>query len=292
MLFPLSLLLSFLDDRFFGKGGLGSADEISLLGLALAWLPTIGVTFLFLRFLDRRDLASIGARWPEGGRRAALRQLATASLGALALVGIWTALIEAFPQPWGDLRYAGLSREFVAGPRWWPLPPGFLLPLLLLGFLLQGGLEEWIVRGYIYRVLKERWRPWVSALASSILFALLHAGNPAVSAVALFNVLLAGMVLAALVERSGSLWSASIAHGVWNFAVGCLLSLPVSGVRIFHLLAVGVTGDETWTGGAFGPEGSLLLTLLGLPLTAALWWPLRGARLEVIRRGDDPIYDA
>ena len=167
-------------------------------------------------------------------------------------------------------------------------PPALLLLVLLLGFLLQGGLEEWIVRGYVYHTLRERWRPWLAALASSLLFALLHVGNPDVSAVALVNIVLAGMVLAALVERTGSLWSATLAHGVWNFAVACLLSLPVSGVRIFHLLDVTLTGDPELTGGGFGPEGSWLLTLLGILLTVCSGGGYGGGRASAARRRRGP----
>ena len=71
-------------------------------------------------------------------------------------------------------------------------------------------------------------------------------------------------------ERSGSLWSATLAHGVWNFAVSCLVSLPVSGVRFPHLLALSVDGPALFTGGGFGPEGSLLLSLLALAVAVAL----------------------
>ena len=39
------------------------------------------------------------------------------------------------------------------------------------------------------------------------------------------------IILAALVERSGSLWGATVAHGVWNFVLSCLVSLPVSGAK-------------------------------------------------------------
>src|SRR4051794_12309773 len=47
---------------------------------------------------------------------------------------------------------------------------------------------------------------------------------------------------------------------VWNFAVACLLSLPVSGVSLFHLLRVATAGNPEVTGGGFGPEGSAVLT--------------------------------
>lgn len=268
-------------DSFFREGGIGQARELLLMTIALQVPPLLAVTWLFVHYLDRRNLASIGARWPAGGRGMALRQLVTMSLGVLALLGSWVLLILALPPGLGAIRFGGLSAAFSAGgtgPAWWPLPPVLLLGLLLVLFLLQGGLEEWIVRGYIYRALKERWRPFWAALASSVLFALLHALNPNISAIALFNIILAGLILAALVERSGSLWGATVAHGFWNFAIACLLSLPVSGIRLFHLLDVSISGDETLTGGSFGPEGSLVLTLLGLGLTAVLWRRLRTDR--------------
>jgi uncharacterized protein len=243
--------------------------------------PLVAVTWLFVRFLDRRTLASLGARWPHGGRRAAGRQLATLPLAVLALLGSWLLLILALPQALAAVRFGGLSGAFSsggAGPAWWPLSPWLLLAGLLVLFLLQGGLEEWVVRGYIYRALKERWQPFWAALASSVLFSLLHALNPNVSAVALFNIILAGLILAAMVERSGSLWGAGIAHGCWNFAVACLVSLPVSGIRLFHLLDVSLQGNVMLTGGSFGPEGSLVLTGLGLALTAELWRRVRADR--------------
>lgn len=252
----------------FRRGGLGSSSEIFLALTVLTLPPQLAVTWLFVRFLDRRPLASIGLRWPAGGPRAAWRQLVTAPLGAVAVLGAWLVLVLAFPAFLAAVHYGGIS---LRSPAWWPLPPALLLGVLLIAFLLQGGLEELIVRGYIYHTLRERWRPWAAALFSSALFALLHAGNPHVSVWALLNVLLAGLVLAALVERTGSLWSATLAHGVWNFAVACLLSVPVSGVAIFHLLNVTITGDPGLTGDGFGPEGSWLLTLIGLVLTAVLW---------------------
>jgi membrane protease YdiL (CAAX protease family) len=203
-------------------------------------------------------------------------------LGTLVVLGVWVVLILALPDVLAAVRYEGISPDFLRGPSWWPLPPVLLLGVLLVAFVLQGGLEEWLIRGYIYRTMRERWPPWVSALVSSLLFSGLHAANPNVTWEALLNIVLAGMVLAALVERTGSLWSVTWAHGVWNFALACLLSVPVSGVAMFHLLEVKITGDPVYTGGGFGPEGSAVLTGMGLLLTAWLW---RGMWR---RRGDHP----
>lgn len=282
----LTLLLIVLPRRtegsLFRPGGFGVSVEFVLLADVVSILPQVLLTWLFARYIDRRSLASLGARWPEGGRPAALRQFLVAPLGALAVLATWVVLILALPDALAAIQYGGISPGFTRGPAWWPLSPALLLAVLLAAFILQGGLEEWIIRGYIYRTMRERWPPWVAALASSLLFSGLHALNPNVSGVALLNIVLAGMVLAALVERTGSLWSATLAHGVWNFALACLLSVPVSGVAMFHLLQVEITGDPIYTGAGFGPEGSAVLTVLGLLLTAWLW---RGMWR---RQGDHP----
>jgi membrane protease YdiL (CAAX protease family) len=240
-----------------------------LIVFALTAPPLVLVTWLFLKYLDRRGLVSLGARWPDGGRRRALRQALTVPAGTLALVAAWAALVS----PFAALRFAGLSQGFERGPAWPHGPAGsvLLLVLILLGFLIQGGIEEWVMRGYIFRALKERWPWWVSALVSAGLFSALHGLNPDVSWVALFNIVLAGVLLAELVERSGSLWSATLAHGVWNFAIACLLSLPISGVPFFRIFDASIRGPELLTGGGFGPEGSLLLSGLALALIALLW---------------------
>lgn len=236
-------------------------------GLMAALLVLL--TIPFVRFLDRSTLAKLGARWPEGGKPRALRQAVTAPLGTMALLGAWMVGMAAV----AELRLGGLSDGFARGTSGWPGPGGGIAALVvyLLAFLIQGGFEEWVVRGYIYHALKERWRWWVAALASSVLFSALHADNPNVSWVALVNIVLAGFILAELVERSGSLWSAVVAHGVWNFVVACVLSLPVSGIRVFHLLDLSIEGPPLLTGGEFGPEGSLVATFLGLVLAGLLW---------------------
>ncbi|HJX28894.1 MAG TPA: CPBP family intramembrane glutamic endopeptidase, partial [Thermoanaerobaculia bacterium] len=119
--------------------------------------PLFAMTLLFLRHLDRRDLASIGARWPDGGRRRALRRSLAVPLATLALLGVWLVIVEALPQ--SDVQVDGLSPA-----------AGLPVALLLVGFLIQGGIEEWIFRGYVYRALKERWSWWVAALVSSVAF--------------------------------------------------------------------------------------------------------------------------
>jgi membrane protease YdiL (CAAX protease family) len=274
-----------------GKERLGpdsflQSQEAILLIFVLAIVPVLAVTQIFIRFLDRRGLASLGLRWPTGGWRKARREIVTLTLGVAVLVTVWLLGILALPARLAALHLAGLSGDLTTGRPWWPMPRPLLFTFLLGLFLIQAGIEELVVRGYIYHALRERWRAGTAALASSVLFALLHTANPDVSAAALVNIVLAGLILAALVERSGSLWGATVAHGVWNFVLSCLVSLPVSGFSVFHLLNLTVTGNPQVTGDGFGPEGSLVLTAMGLPLATGLWW--RTARNRAQPREDTP----
>lgn len=271
--FGVQLLASaFLHPLLRGIDGRGVR---ALLAFALTAPLLVPVTLLFLRFLDRRNLASLGVRWPPGGRPAAWRQAVLVPVVVLGLLAVWFALLALLPGV--AVRFGGRSGDLAGAP-------GFAgLAGLLAAFLIQGGVEEWVFRGYIYRALRDRWRRGAAVLVSSLLFAALHAANPDFSGTALVNTFLAGAIFALLVERSGSLWSATLAHGVWNFAVSCLLSLPVSGVNLPHLLVLSVRGPDLLTGGGFGPEGSLLLTLLALPIAVAVSRrPLRGIEVSAL----------
>lgn len=262
------------------ESGFLETGEAFVLLYAASLPPLAAITWIFLRFLDRRGFRSLGVRPPRGGRGAALGQAAAAPLGAAALLAAWAAAILLLPDSAARLEANGVDPAFRAGPGWWPASPFLLLAAVFLGFCLQGGIEEWVLRGYVYRSLRERWAPWRAALASSLLFASLHAMNPSVSALSLLNIAIAGFLLAGLAERTGSLWSPTLAHGAWNFAVACVLSLPVSGFTTVHLLDVRIAGDRALTGGAFGPEGSLLLTPLAALAAWGVWRPPRARRPE------------
>ncbi len=103
-------------------------------------------------------------------------------------------------------------------------------------------------------------------------FAALHAGNPHVTPLALVNIGLAGAVLGWLFWSGGGLAGAWAFHAFWNWGLSAL-GLPVSGMALgMPLVATGVAGAgrPLLSGGAFGPEGSLVSTLVLAVVLAAL----------------------
>jgi membrane protease YdiL (CAAX protease family) len=76
--------------------------------------------------------------------------------------------------------------------------------------------------------------------------------------------------MALVTLRTGSLWFAIGLHGAWNFTLGPIASLPVSGYRFFPLLEVESVGSPLWTGGEYGLEGSLLSAAVSVAAVVVL----------------------
>lgn len=138
--------------------------------------------------------------------------------------------------------------------------------------------EEVAVRGYAFQVLARARGPAVAIVSTSLVFAGLHAANPGVGWAAIGNTLLAGILLGILYWRTLSLWWVTGTHFAWNWTMGVAVGLPVSGLDV-GAPVVGVTtgGPSILTGGDYGPEAGLLLTMATL---CGIGWAVRAPRLS------------
>ncbi len=134
--------------------------------------------------------------------------------------------------------------------------------LSVLGILLAAALgEELLFRGFPLARLSAAIGRLRASLALSAVFALLHLGNPGLTFLGGFNVMLAGLVMSAAFFGPGGLAAAWGLHFGWNAGLGALFEAPVSGVEFDLPLSDYSTGGQWWiTGGTFGPEGGLVAT--------------------------------
>lgn len=242
---------------------LGSSDsllnlppELFLLnGLVSSTAMTMSVFIASIAF-DRRRFSAYGLqinrRW--GGE----------FLLGLLLGGLLMSLL------FGIERLAGWLKapDAVISPNF----TGIALSLLL--YTAVGWGEEILARGFQFTVLREGFlrrgasqtRAGVAALlASSILFATMHSLNPHMSPAAWLNLMLAGIMLGLPMLLTGRLGMSIGLHITWNFFQGAIFSFPVSGSpQMASLFSWVQTGPAWLTGGAFGPEGGLLGTLIML----------------------------
>jgi len=92
-------------------------------------------------------------------------------------------------------------------------------------------------------------------------------------------------------QVSGNLWFPTALHFAWNFCQGVVFQLPVSGIRTDGLIDVWVapTAPLWLTGGAFGLEGSALITgTQGLLIFLLRWWAARERSGDGGRPGQAP----
>jgi membrane protease YdiL (CAAX protease family) len=126
--------------------------------------------------------------------------------------------------------------------------------------LISGVCEEVIFRGGIYRIMEDMFGSGVALAFSGVLFGVVHLGNPGATMFAAVAIAVeAGILLGAAYAATRSLWFPIGIHIGWNFAEGGIFGAPVSGFPGGHgLLNFPLHGPDWLTGGAFGPEASVI----------------------------------
>lgn len=152
------------------------------------------------------------------------------AVGLLALVTLvmrWRDLKFVAPRPARSLLvlwFPALYLLFFALlPAVLGLPPAGTLLFIALNTALIGLSEEWMFRGVLFLGLRSRLKLWPSILLTSLLFGAVHVLNvittgqlieAVVQSVAAF---MSGMLLLALLIRTGSIWIPMAYHTLWDF---------------------------------------------------------------------------
>lgn len=148
-----------------------------------------------------------------------------------------------------------------------------VVPVLAASILAAVG-EELAFRGGLFRILEERLgTAWALAISAGV-FGLLHALNPGATALSTTAVALeAGVLLAAAYVLTRNLWFPIGLHLGWNFTEGGVFGVAVSGgAGGSGIFSVSLAGRPLLTGGAFGPEASLIAVAVCLALAVMLLW--------------------
>ena len=152
-----------------------------------------------------------------------------------------------------------------------------LIPFVILfaAVFVQSAAEEMVCRGFIYqRVLRTyRNKFWLAVLVNSVFFGLIHLGNEGISALAVVDLVVTGLLFSAMVYYFDSLWMAMAAHAGWNFTQSILAGLPNSGnvvpYSVFKLDAA-TARDSFFYNVAFGVEGTVPAIAIQVVVLAAL----------------------
>ncbi len=101
---------------------------------------------------------------------------------------------------------------------------------------------------------------WQAAWVSSTLFGLIHTVNQGENWIGIFAAAGIGFVFCASVRVTGSAWWAIGCHAAWDWSETYFYGAANSGIPAQgHLLSAGPVGNPLLSGGADGPEGSVLV---------------------------------
>ncbi|MCK5785302.1 MAG: CPBP family intramembrane metalloprotease [Candidatus Sabulitectum sp.] len=137
----------------------------------------------------------------------------------------------------------------------------YIFLMILIGFI-----EELIARGIVFRLV-EKWAGSIIALlVVAIEGGLTHATNPNATLWSSVAVGLEFGVLMTLVYMATrNLWVVSSLHFAWNFTMGGIFDIAVSGTDAQSLFKATLEGPVWLTGGAFGIEAgtpAILITII------------------------------
>ncbi len=143
---------------------------------------------------------------------------------------------------------------------------------LVVGLMLGVGaaFAEEVFRGFMLRLLDKAYGTQITVVA--LLFGIIHLLSGVTTgevswwgAVAI--VLEAGFLLNAAYYLTRCLWFVIGLYLAWNFMLGGVFGLPVSGIDAGGGLLQGKVSGPAWlTGSTFGPEGSVIAVIFGLGL--------------------------
>ncbi|QHQ63400.1 CPBP family intramembrane metalloprotease [Anaerocolumna sedimenticola] len=159
--------------------------------------------------------------------------------------------------------------------KYYPLYYGYMiinLGSIALGWIVQSASEEIAIRGWLIPSLEKNCTPVMAISITAIIFGILHLFSSGVTVLSFINLILSGVFFAGYAILNGNIWGVCGLHFAWNFALGNIYGLPVSGFaangeKIFQTQQI---GSNLLTGGDFGPEGGLVTTVTLLIAIAVL----------------------
>jgi len=215
-----------------------SVAAVAVIGgfwLAVTWMRSFGVKIEY-------SLAPLGFSRPRGGTLAGIGTGMAVGVGAFLFSMIVTPLSVLVLERLGYSTESTVQQPFMEGlASWVHESPGVAVPAIVLVVVLFGpAVEELVFRGAVFNGLyrlgtlistrsvgtEHSKRPpsktifVASALASSILFALLH-----LEPVLLPVLLILAITLCALFQRAGSLLPSFVAHATFNSFAATLIIL-------------------------------------------------------------------
>ena len=224
---------------------------LSMFSLAIIILVIIGI----IKFGEKRNLRSIGFSKDRA---------VSSYIKGLICGFVKFGLVVSIGYLTGQYKFNGFGSSSI-----------FIIILFFIGFIIQAMHEEVVLRGWMFVSISRKNSMYVAMFVSSIVFVLIHMANSGIDLLSLVNIFLVALVFCVMFLRYDNIWFCGAAHTMWNFAESCLFGFAVSGKTAYPtILSFSQKNFSILGGGSFGPESSLITTVvLILSLAFFVFYP-------------------
>lgn len=226
----------------------------------------VGGYWVFVRFAEKRQVSELSFQPVTIGISGSLGAIAI----AVPMVGLYVS---------GLLSVSG----FGSSSAW------AMIALVIFAAAL---LEEILFRALLFRIVFEKFGFWVALILPSVLFSVLHLFNDHWAGwYGIVSGVLLGVMWSLVYVLTQNVWAAAANHALWNFTIFAT-GLPLTGQadwRTAAPLQSDYKGADLWTGGASGPEESIVVIVWVFCIVVTLVWFClkRNLHLKKDVRGDD-----
>lgn len=244
---PFKMIFDFISKPWTGQ--LPVTIKYTISELIFPFLALTVILFLWVYLFERRPLASLG--FPKTLRSFSYLKGFGLGVGLMSLYVGFALILGIY-----SLEHLSMKATSL----------GLLLSLIITlpGWVIQSSSEEILTRGWLLQTTSQK-RIATGIFISSTVFALLHFANNGLTVLALANLILYGLFAAFYTLKNENLWAVCGFHASWNFSQGNIYGISVSGHPILggSLFTPGSpVGPDYLTGGAFGAEGSVIVSMI------------------------------
>lgn len=268
----------------------GATTIIPMIWLQYAVRPFIilGFFYVMFRYVDRRA-------WHYSGLQPNKRWIKEC-LAGVGIAGLTMGLI--FLAEWltGGFEITGFAWERSSNTFWVIPLLVFFIQMLSVGFyeevMSRGYLLPNITEGFTFGGITPQKATIIAVVISSAIFGIAHGSNPNSTPTAVFNIMLAGVMLAVPFIITGRLALSIGLHFSWNFFQGGIFGFRVSGFEVKGaLIEIRQLGPDWWTGGSFGPEAGVIgiLGILLILVLSLLYLKKTGVKLSYAEAFTQPF---
>ena len=231
----------------------GTRDTYFLVAALATFSAAALANAITVRIYERGRLADLGLGWSPTSSAEFFTGMIAAALAAMVI------LVGAIVAGAAHFQRAAASEHPAASA-------AFVAVVLLFGAV---G-EEMLFHGYAFQLLIRKLGAFATILPAGIIFGFAHIGNQNATYLGIGNTMLWGILLGYAYYRTSALWLPIGLHFGWN------VTLPMFGVNLsgFTLSVTGYTLEwrvgPLLSGGAYGPEGSVLTTVIVVALFLAV----------------------